>query len=493
MENQRLLLCILDGWGVPQSGQESAITPETAPFVSSLSQHKHVQLNASGAAVGLLEGLQGNSEVGHLTIGAGAIYSSAHKIMSSAIEDGSIATKKEWATLLHNVHQNNGVLHIFSLLSKGAIHADLQHLLSITQLLHKQNVTIKLHAILDGRDSAPGSAYTFLETIKKETPFINICSIIGRDWALDRTQNWEKILKAYNMIIHAQGSKFDETEEVVTDCLETEEYLDPHVHRDYQGFQHDVDHFLFLGIRSDRMWQIATALSDANYQGGAPQNTARAWLCMRPYHNTLMMPYLFADPARLNPLGYILEEHGIAQARIAESEKQAHVTFFFDNQKPLPGNTKKLIADSYPNQEEHYSASLPTNSITRHAINTIEEGVPFILINYAASDILGHSGDMELAQSGIACVDRGLDHLVRTAEEHNYTVLITADHGNAECITHQGKPFTSHTTNPVPFIVVGQHTFTHTSGGLSDVAPTVLSYFGITPPEHFTGKSLCRW
>ncbi|MCY4413410.1 MAG: 2,3-bisphosphoglycerate-independent phosphoglycerate mutase [Alphaproteobacteria bacterium] len=488
----KLMCIVLDGFGMPPEGgfKESAITSETAPCITNFLQKKHATLNASGEAVGLRAGLQGNSEVGHLTIGAGSVHDSIHKQISEALDDESFAKKDIWRTFTDSVLNSNGIVHVFSLLSDGAVHADIDHLLKISLLLYKQNITIKLHAVLDGCDSEPKSAYTFLETIKKQTSFVNICSITGRTWALDRNKDWAKTSKTYKAIIHAEAPTFVTTDEIIAEGTNAVKLTPPHVHTTYKGFDYAKDHFLFLNFRSDRMVQIATALSDENYPK-APQSTERNWLCMCPYSHTLRMPYMFGDNQLPAPLGYILSAHGIRQARIAESEKKAHVTVFFDSHKDLPDNTDVFIAKSN-HSEECYNPH-PTNEVTELVINAITQKYGFIMVNYAAPDIVGHTGNMQVAKEGITSVDEAIDWIYSVAHKNGYTVIITADHGNAECMTRDERPFHSHTTNLVPFIVVGNHTFIHTSGGLQDIAPTILAHYGIAQPDYFRGRSLCTY
>lgn len=492
---KRVLLCILDGWGLPKSEDVSAITPHTAPFFHHLQEtFQSAALEASGTHVGLPDGVQGNSEVGHATIGLGDTQLSPHSIVSQHLEDGSLEASSNWMNFIQTIQQRNSAVHILTLLSTGYIHADLHHLISTAHILHKHNIKVKIHAILDGRDCPAGSAHDHIKTLLNKAPFVEIVTITGRERCMDRGNNWQYTLATYQTIIHGHNPQFTHPLDFITPDFCSDECLPPSSAHHHTGFDYSTDTFLFLNFRSDRMVQIVSALCDPNYTTAQPPNPSNQhWKSIVPYKRTHTISHLIPHAPARQALGHTLIDHNISQARISESEKLFHVTYFFDGRNKIDHPLiSSLITPSFPNPSLPYDPNIPTNTTAHNIIKTIQGPAPnFILVNFAASDLLGHTGDIWHAKQGVSCVDNALAHITQVAWENDYIPIITADHGNAECMEKGGKAHTGHSCNPVPLLILSHHyKMKYTQGELKDVAPTVLDIFDINPPTNMTGRTL---
>lgn len=491
----RVLLCILDGWGLPRQESVSAINDDTAPcFYDLLNAHGHASLQASGPGVGLPEGVQGNSEVGHLTIGAGAVRTSMHSLITRALEDKSFEALADWKEFVQTIQKRNKTVHIVTMLTGGFIHADKGHLQTVSKILHKNGIAIKLHAILDGRDSPPGMGHVYTQELLQNCPFVEIVTLSGREHCMDRSCDWNRTLKTYNAIIHGKNVGFDDLTTFFKD-FNGEEFVEPCAKKGYKGFNYDQDTFLFLNFRADRMVQIVSALCDPHFtKPQTPKPLKQHWKSIAPYKRVQTIDFLLNHPPQTYTLGRYLFDQNVTQARISESEKSFHITYFFDGQQLLTGPTiTHTHTPSFLDVTKNYEPNVPTNATAHNTILALQDpSVQFILVNFAACDLLGHTGNMRLTRQGVACVDRALSHIVSVAQENNVTVLVTADHGNADEMERNGKPHTGHSCNPVPFIIVSQkHKLSRVSGGLKDVAPSVLHVLSLEKPKNMQGHSLC--
>ncbi len=494
-QRSRILLCILDGWGIPSNIRQSAITPETAPFMTHLyNTEKFASLSASGTDVGLPPGIPGNSEVGHMVLGTGSPVKSPPVFLAEQFQQ----PEKIFLPLLNEAARTNNHVHLFSLLSDGYIHAHSSFLIQAAQFLKQKNITLTTHLFLDGRDSPIGSYHSLLNKVTSTCPHLNISTLSGRDFAMDRTQSWHKISQAYNTIVHGHNKGFVDPSEAV-DGLSSEEFFVPQAHRDYQGFRPTESTLLFLNFRSDRTEQIVSALADPNYDSNqTPQPTNQNWFSILPYTNTPFIQSLtqgVPTPPSLSPL---LTEHRITQTRIAETEKLFHVTHFFDaHQFQESDLVQSHIAPSlsFHNPME-FDPNVATNSIAKLAHNIIHHSdTQFTVMNFAAPDLAGHTGDMSIARQSVSCVDRALSHVIFAAREKGITCLITADHGNVDSmILPNGKKHTGHSTNEVPFFCLSNSdlTWLKKQGTLCDVAPTILKLLNISPPTFIQGSPLCQ-
>lgn len=492
--SNRVLLCVLDGWGLPTNSKISAVSKTTAPFVSKLTENTPcIPLDASGLAVGLPENVPGNSEVGHTVLGAGTPLKSPPVFLANKLQHPD----KLFEPLLKEASKTNNTVHIVHLLSQGYIHSHDLFFIKTAQFLHTQGFRLKVHFFLDGRDSPQFSCRFLLEQVLKACPFIEVCSLAGRDIAMDRSLNWEKTLATFKTIRHGENKTFSDPMDVIKNISQSEEFLEPMAHVNYEGLD-EQNTFLFLNFRADRINQIVKALSDPNYHAPTEPNTTcqKNWFSIVPYTGNDSVRPLTTPPLPPASISKILTEHGIQQARIAEQEKKFHVTHFFDGMNFQESDlTTSYITPSFE-QTEHFlfDPNTCTNLTAQTTMQNLQnKSNQFILTNFAAPDLAGHTGDMQIAQQSVACVDRALSHVVHVALEENFSVLITADHGNVDEMFFNGAPHTGHTLNPVPFLALSNKplTFYKKSGTLCDVAPSILSLLNIPIPSSVTGDILC--
>jgi len=482
-----LLLCILDGWGIgDQADSNNAIARAKTPnYDRFLKTYPHSKLETSGLAVGLPEGQIGNSEVGHMTIGAGRVIFQDLPRINNAIKDGSLAQN----LLLQKLITDKKTCHLMGLLSDGGVHSHIDHIIFIAEFLAKNGVKVLLHAFLDGRDVAQKSALTYLEKCKN----IEIATISGRYYAMDRDQKWDRIKLATDAIIFAQAPRFSDAISAVKNSYAeniTDEFVKPCVIGEYLGIKAG-DNLLFCNFRADRARQISEKLF-------AEVKFSQAF-ALTKYSEKLSETYqiLFPEIEIKNSLPEILSARGLTQLRIAETEKYAHVTFFFScgREKEFPGEERILVKSpavaTYDLQPE-MSASEVGEKL-RAAIAT--EKFDFLVVNYANPDMVGHSGMLDPSIKAVEAIDHQLGLLEKIILEKNGAMLISADHGNIECMQDEDhNPHTAHTTNPVPFILIGGDVADKKlkDGSLADIAPTVLALINIKQPKEMSGKSLIK-
>jgi 2,3-bisphosphoglycerate-independent phosphoglycerate mutase len=510
MSSKRIVLLVLDGWGINTSKQGNAIASAKTPVYTKLmSDYPHAALQASGEAVGLPEGQMGNSEVGHLNLGAGRIVYQDSTRISKAIRDGEFFQNPVLISALETVNRSGANLHLMGLLSDGGVHSRMDHIFAMFDLVKSRGITnVFFHAFLDGRDTPPSSALQYITQL--EDYFIKIgigkiASVSGRYYAMDRDKRWERVQKAYEVMVMGEGIKKYSALEAIRQSYErniTDEFilptalLDPKTNKHIATIQNN-DAVIFCNFRSDRAREITRALTDPEFQGFKRLQvpTLSSFVCLTTYDEVFGLPVAFGPVRLTHILGDVLNANGIRQLRIAETEKYAHVTFFFNGGEERPFSLEERVlvpstrdVPTYDKKPE-MSAREITDKLVEH-ITSRQYG--FILANYANPDMVGHTGVIDAAIKAVEVIDKCLGRVLTAAREEGMVVIITADHGNVEIMLDSltGQPLTSHTTDPVPFIIVQKNVQLREAGILADVAPTVLDLMGIDIPSEMTGKSL---
>ena len=506
---KRVLLCIMDGWGISTEHPEYDATLLSKPeHVERLEKEgKFVKIHADGEYVGLPAGQMGNSEVGHLNLGAGRIvYQDLSKI-NNAIKKGTFFENKEFLNAIAHVKENNSALHIYGLVSTGGVHSSLEHVIALIKLAADSGLKkVYVHAFLDGRDTPPQSACIYLEQVEAELKKYNlppIATVIGRYYIMDRDNRWERVEKGYNALLLGEGEKANTACEGVQNSYakgENDEFVLPTVIGGEESRIHDNDAIIFFNYRPDRAREITKAINFNDFDGFKRKAVRKNlyYVCMTQYDETFTFPVAFGKEHMVNILGDVLEANGVKQFRTAETEKYAHVTFFFNGgvEEPQPNETRVLVPSpkvaTYDMQPE-MSAYEVCNKVLE-AIDNPEYG--FILVNFANPDMVGHTGVIEAATKACHVVDECVGKIAEACKKHDITMILTADHGNSEVMVNSqtGKPQTAHTTNEVPFVIInGDSNIELKEGGaLCNVAPTVLQLMGIKKPEEMEGESLIK-
>ena len=503
MKKKPLMLMILDGWGINKNPeQKNAITaanPEN--FYRLQKEYPHSELEASGEAVGLPDGQMGNSEVGHLNIGSGRVIYQPLVEISKDIREGTFFENPVLKEAFEYAQKEGKPVHFGGLLSTGGVHSHIDHLFGLLMMAKKYGVKAYIHAFLDGRDTPPESALDFIKTVEAKAAEIGageIATLSGRYYAMDRDKNWDRVQKAYDAMVYGKGNTAASAVEAMEKSYAekvTDEFVIPTVIKP-EGTIKKGDVFINFNFRPDRAREITRALNDKDFTGFERKYPDVRYYCMRQYDATIDAPVIYVDKEIKNTLGEVLSKAGLKQLRTAETEKYAHVTFFFNGgvEVPFPGEDRKLVASpkvaTYDLQPE-MSACGVTEGIME-ALN--EDKYDVIIVNYANPDMVGHTGVFEAAVAAVKKVDKCIEKVSNKILEMGGTLLITADHGNVELmedpVTH--APFTAHTTNEVPFILVSDKykNAKLDDGKLSDIAPTMLDILGIEKPSEMNGKSL---
>ena len=504
MNKKPLMLMILDGWGInPCDNQINAIK-NAAPkeYLELLSKYPHSQLKASGEAVGLPEGQMGNSEVGHLNIGAGrVIYQPLVKITKD-IRDGEFFEIPVLKEAFEYAKENNTAMHFAGLVSDGGVHSHIDHIYGLLQMAKNYGLTkVYLHAFLDGRDTPPASAVNFLAQVEAKMAEIGvgkIATISGRYFAMDRDKNYDRTKIAYDNMTLGNGIEASSADEAIKASYAagvTDEFVKPTV-IDKEGLVKSGDVLINFNFRPDRARQITRAFNDKEFTFFDRNIDPIKVYCMRQYDSTIDAPVIYKDDEIVNTFGEVISKAGLTQLRTAETEKYAHVTFFFNGgvESQYPGEDRKLVASpkvaTYDLKPE-----MSAYEVTEGAKEALVSGkYDVIILNFANPDMVGHTGVLEAAVKAVKAVDECVKVLVDTVLSLDGSVLITADHGNAELMVdpETNAPFTAHTTNEVPFIYVSNHTegVTLKDGKLADIAPTMLNILGIEQPKEMTGENL---
>ncbi len=507
MKDKLMMLMILDGFGINENEQGNAVKLANTPNIDKLMKTcPTTQIHASGLAVGLPEGQMGNSEVGHTNIGAGRIvYQELTKITKS-IEDGDFFSNEALNKAIENCKKNNSKLHIMGLLSDGGVHSHNRHLYAILELAKRKDFeNVYIHCFMDGRDTPPTSGEGYIAKLEekiKEKGIGKIATISGRFYSMDRDKRWQRIQKAYNAMVKGEGIKANSAIQAIESSYQKEvfdEFIEPTVI--YNGDSpvakiEENDSVVFFNFRPDRAREITRTLVDRNFaEFDTNKNLNLYFVCMTPYDETMPnVDIAFKKETLVNTFGEYISKNGLTQLRIAETEKYAHVTFFFNGgeEKQYKGEDRILVpspkVETYDMQPE-MSAEEVTEKVV-DAINSKKYDV--VILNYANPDMVGHTGSLEATIKAIEKIDECVERVVEAVNNQEGRLIITADHGNSEQMIDYktGEPHTAHTTNPVPLILVGVDNVKLKEGRLADLAPTMLDIMGLEKPAEMTGESI---
>ncbi|MBC7828433.1 MAG: 2,3-bisphosphoglycerate-independent phosphoglycerate mutase [Chitinophagaceae bacterium] len=506
MPYKKVILVIMDGWGLGSVKSSDAIQNARTPFVSSLySKYPNTTLITCGEAVGLPEGQMGNSEVGHLNIGAGRIVYQELQRINVAIRDSSFSQNPALLNAIKLAKGENKPLHLLGLVSDGGVHSHINHLKAIIDICHREKLTaVFIHAFTDGRDTDPKSGLEFLKELQKHLDKTTgrIATVSGRYYAMDRDKRWERVKLAYDALVKAEGEKSSDA----VRCLEkayqsniTDEFIKPTVIikedlRPVATIQ-EGDVVVCFNFRTDRCREITQVLSQSNMPDFGMRKLSLHFTTMTEYDKTFDNISVIFETDNLNKtLGEIIENNGLRQIRIAETEKYPHVTFFFSGGREIPFEKENRIMISSPKVATYdLQPEMSAYELTDALIPELEgETADFICLNYANADMVGHTGIWEAAIKAVETVDSCVARVVTTALQHGYTVFLTADHGNADyMINEDGTPNTAHTLNPVPFFIIdNEWKGTIKPGKLADIAPTILTVMQLPIPAEMTGEIL---
>lgn len=502
--NRPLLLIVLDGWGYTETSKSNAITLAKTPNWDQLwANNSHTLINASGLDVGLPLGQMGNSEVGHMTLGSGRVIFQDLTLINNAISDGSFFKNQVLLNALSTAKQNKTAVHILGLLSPGGVHSHEEQIFSMLKMCAQQNSSpVYVHAFLDGRDTPPQSAHESLNTLEQlctTIPGAHIGSITGRFYAMDRDKRTERTDAAFNLLTKGQA-KFHASDALTALKQayargETDEFVQPTL-IDPSSIIKPGDVVIFMNFRADRARQLSYALTTIN------PKLLGDFVTLTDYDSKLSAHVAFPKLQINNTLGAVLSKHNLTQLRIAETEKYAHVTFFFDagQEQPYPGEERILIPSPKVSTYDK-SPAMAAIEITDNLVNCIQQkSFDVIICNFANADMLGHTGNMDAAIQAIEIIDHCLGRIAAAIKEYGGQAIITADHGNAEIMWDETahQPHTAHTTNLVPVLHIGEPKIIFKPisigkyFGLRDVAPTILKLLNIVPPNDMTGTSLIQ-
>ncbi len=501
-----LMLMILDGWGINPSRDHNAVAMAATPNLDRLfSDYPSTRLDCSGPAVGLPEGVMGNSEVGHLNIGAGrTVYQNLLRI-DRAIADRSFFTNPAFRVAMDQVKASGRTLHIMGLVSDGGVHSQLTHLFALVDMAERLGLSdVLIHAILDGRDTSPDSGLAYIKQVQNAIAGkkgVRIATVCGRFYAMDRDTRWDRIEMAYRL--YTEGLGVEETDPVtaVENAYgrgETDEFVKPVVVGP-PAVMGDGDAMIFFNFRADRARQITRAFTDREFKGFPRTRIPEfsSYVCMALYDGTFDLPVAFGPVKLSGILGAEISRLGLSQLRIAETEKYAHVTYFFNGgaENPFHGEDRCLIPS--PREVATYDLvpQMSANEVADELIRRIEDGCPYdlIVVNFANMDMVGHTGVISAAVKAVETVDACVGRVIEAFRKTGGDMIVTADHGNSEqMIDEKGGPHTAHTLNPVPLILVSERLKQADlkSGCLGDIAPTVLQVMGLAKPAEMTGESL---
>lgn len=507
-----VVLIILDGWGYREDTDGNAVAAAKTPVMTSLwAAYPHTLIRTSGKDVGLPEGQMGNSEVGHLNIGAGRVVPQELVRISDAVEDGTLLSNSALVKVCQTVKRNHSKLHLVGLCSDGGVHSHVTHLLGLLDMAKDQMLPdVCIHLVTDGRDTPPMSGKASVQQILDYSERVGIGRIVtlgGRYYSMDRDRRWDRVQKAYNVMTQdgpGDGRSVLEVLQASYDAGVTDEFVLPT--RIAPGAVEPGDGVIFFNFRPDRARQLTQAFVDPKFQGfDREMIPSLTFATFTQYDPSLTVEVAFEPQNLSNILGEVIANHGLRQFRTAETEKYAHVTYFFNGgiEEPFPGEDRELIPSPQVATYDRAPA-MSAVAVTDSVIAAIERRMySLIVINYANPDMVGHTGKMDAAVQALETVDGCLGRLLESVSRAGGTALITADHGNAELMwDEQGNPWTAHTTNPVPLIVIegegvkipghGTEVALRSDGRLSDIAPTILDILKIPQPPEMTGRSIIQ-
>jgi 2,3-bisphosphoglycerate-independent phosphoglycerate mutase len=503
--SKKVILVIMDGWGIGKVKSADAIQNANVPFVRSLySKYPNTTLITCGEAVGLPEGQMGNSEVGHLNLGAGRIVYQELQRINVAIKDGSFAKNPTLLEAIRTAKKNNTTLHLMGLVSDGGVHSHINHLKAILDVCKQEGVTnVAIHAFTDGRDTDPKSGLKFIRELEEYTHKTvgRIATITGRYFAMDRDKRWERIKLAYDALVNGKGEHATDAITAISNAYAnniTDEFIKPtviHSEGESPTTIKDGDTVIFFNFRTDRPREITQVLTQTDMPDHGMKKLSLHFVTMAEYDKTYKdIKVIFETDNLNNTIGEVFQKNQKKQIRIAETEKYPHVTFFFSGGREAPFEGEDRIMIPSPKVATYdLKPEMSAYELTDAIVPKIEEESPdFICLNYANADMVGHTGIFAAAIKAVETVDACVNRLVTAALAHNYTVFLTADHGNADyMINEDGSPNTAHTLNPVPFFIIDKEwKGTVKPGKLGDIAPTILTMMQLPIPPEMTGNIL---
>ena len=509
MSRKPVVLMILDGYGLNERHDGNAVYEAQTPVMDRLmKEYPFVKGNASGLSVGLPDGQMGNSEVGHLNMGAGRIVYQELTRITKSIEDGDFFENPEFLAAVENCKNHDSALHLYGLVSDGGVHSHNTHIYGLLELAKRNGLTkVFVHCFLDGRDTPPSSGKEFvaeLEEKMKELGVGRVASVMGRYYAMDRDNRWDRVKLAYDALTKGEGNRGESATDLIQESYDngkTDEFVLPAVVTENGapvGLIREHDSVIFFNFRPDRAREITRAFCDDSFSGFEREKRMElTYVCFTDYDETIPNKLVaFKKETISNTFGEFLAAHGKKQARIAETEKYAHVTFFFNGgvEEPNPGEDRILVkSPKVPTYDMQPEMSAP--QVCEKLVEAIHSGkYDVIIVNFANPDMVGHTGVEAAAVKAIEAVDACVGKTVEAILEENGVLFICADHGNAEQLIDYatGEPFTAHTTNPVPFILVnaGEGYGLREGGCLADIAPTLIELMGMEQPKEMTGRSL---
>ena len=501
MEKGLIMLMILDGFGITTHTEGNAIKEANTPNIDFLmNNYPNTLINASGEAVGLPDGQMGNSEVGHTNIGAGRIVYQELTRITKSIDDGSFKEIKEFNDAIDNCIKYNTNLHIMGLVSDGGVHSHINHLFGLLDFCKYKNFDrVYIHAYTDGRDTSPTSGINYIKQLEdkiKELGIGKIVSVSGRFYAMDRDKRWNRIEKAYDAVVNAIGDNYNTAEELINESYKndvTDEFIVPALVDGGKSIENN-DSIIFFNFRPDRARQLTRAITEKDFNEFDKKDVDTYFVTMTPYDDTLTNVHIaFKKEELKNTFGEYISNLGYTQLRIAETEKYAHVTFFFNGGVETEyKNEDRILVPSPKVETYNLKPEMSANTVRDKVLEAIDsDKYNVIILNFANTDMVGHTGKIDAAIKAVETVDTAIGMIYKKIEEKNGILLVTADHGNAEKMIdyEDNSPFTAHTTNKVPLIITKKG-LKLKEGRLCDITPTMLDIMNLSKPEEMTGESL---
>ncbi len=499
-----VVLCILDGWGLRKETANNAVAlADTPTFDRIMTQCPSATLITHGPDVGLPEGQMGNSEVGHMNIGAGRVMEMDLRRIEGIIERGELAALPAIERFIAALKNSGGVAHLAGVLSDGGVHSHIDHMIETARVITAAGVPVALHLFGDGRDVAPKSASEYLTHLETELAgTVSLATFSGRYYTMDRDNRWQRVEKAYRAIVLGDGPHADKAEDVIKAAYAngiSDEFFEPTVLNNYSGMK-DGDGLLILNFRVDRARELLSAIADPGFAdfktGPRPTLSIVSGYAQYSDRHDTYMDCVFPNRDIKNTLGSWVADHGLKQFRIAETEKYPHVTFFMNGGIEQPNDAEdRYLAPSPKVATYDLQPEMSSAEVTEHLVDAITAGMyDLIIVNYANPDMVGHTGDLKAAMQACASVDKGLGQVIDALHAQDGAMIVCADHGNCETMVspETGEPHTAHTTNPVPVVLIGgpKEAKLRTDGRLADLAPSLLHLMGLKKPEEMTGETL---
>ncbi len=500
-----VVLCILDGWGIGDGGEYDAIASANTPcYDAMMADYPNSTLTTFGGAVGLPEGQMGNSEVGHMNIGAGRVVMQFLPRITKAFQAGDVADYEAVKALAVQLKESGKACHIMGLVSDGGVHAHMDHVIALSQIMGDAGVKTHIHAFTDGRDCPPQSGKAFIESTENriaDSENVTLSTLCGRYYAMDRDKRWERVQLAYDAIIHGKGAVKDSSVVAMQESYDegvSDEFVKPVILNGYAGIE-EGDAIICANFRNDRAREILEAMLYEEFdgferQGGKPAISKAVGMVEYSDELNELMDILFRPLAHKHILGEVVAAHGLTQMRMAETEKYPHVTFFFNCGREVPYDGEDRIMVNSPKVATYdLQPEMSAPELSEKLLDTVSNNQhDVIIVNFANTDMVGHTGSVEAARKAAEGVDATLCKLQALVLEKEGVLLVTADHGNADQMFDPSTngPHTAHTLNPVPFVVIGAGDVNVAEGKLADIAPTMLHFLGIEKPDDMDGECL---